>query len=497
MSSLLQQIKSLDINKQDTLTPGDNISIVDNVISSTASGSGTTNPVVSFKARGVSSATSGIAPYNTIIFNYGSGYDATTFKFTVPYEGVYLFYYTYGTAVDGDTVIMNLKRTRNSVTTVEKNTFLDNVIADTDHTETFTMFCEVGDEVFVESQSTRFKLSFNKSWFGGFLTGDTSSGITQAQLDTKQDTLTAGDNITITGDVISSTGGITQAQLDTKQDTLTAGDNITITGDVISSTGGITQAQLDTKQDVITSTTNISSNTLNTVAGVSVGGALSIGGIDLDTKIETATSGKQDALTAGTNITIDANNVISSTASGGSGITQAQLDTKQDILTAGDNITIVDNVISASGGGGGASFVGYRVYTTTGTHRTLLLNQTLTVDFDEGGNYNNSGTDRGYFIAPTNGFYSFKGKILLPSGSNARSYVRFFIDRGLGREPYEDFYDLVPATNNALLRGASGTCIAKLNEGDKFTIGLENPATSEIGTEVVTIVFSGYRISTF
>ena len=165
MSSLLQQIKSLDINKQNTLTPGDNISIVDNVISSTASGSGTTNPVVSFKARGVSSATSGIAPYNTIIFNYGSGYDATTFKFTVPYEGVYLFYYTYGTAVDGDTVIMNLKRTRNSVTTVEKNTFLDNVIADTDHTETFTMFCEVGDEVFVESQSTRFKLSFNKTFF--------------------------------------------------------------------------------------------------------------------------------------------------------------------------------------------------------------------------------------------------------------------------------------------------------------------------------------------
>ena len=267
MSSLLQQIKSLDINKQNTLTPGDNISIVDNVISSTASGSGTTNPVVSFKARGVSSATSGIAPYNTIIFNYGSGYDATTFKFTVPYEGVYLFYYTYGTAVDGDTVIMNLKRTRNSVTTVEKNTFLDNVIADTDHTETFTMFCEVGDEVFVESQSTRFKLSFNKSWFGGFLTGDTSSGITQAQLDVKQDVLTAGDNITITGNVISSSGGITQAQLDVKQDTLSAGDNITITGDVISSTGGITQAQLDAKQDLIISTTDISLNSLTSRTG--------------------------------------------------------------------------------------------------------------------------------------------------------------------------------------------------------------------------------------
>ena len=56
--------------------------------------------------------------------------------------------------------------------------------------------------------------------------------------------------------------------------------------------------------------------------------------------------------------------------------------TKQDSLTAGDNITIISNVISSIGGGGGGSFIGFRVYTNTGTHRTLLLNQTLTVDFD-------------------------------------------------------------------------------------------------------------------
>ena len=41
MSSLLQQIKSLDINKQNTLTAGENISILDNVISSTGGGSTT------------------------------------------------------------------------------------------------------------------------------------------------------------------------------------------------------------------------------------------------------------------------------------------------------------------------------------------------------------------------------------------------------------------------------------------------------------------------
>ena len=187
---------------------------------------------------------------------------------------------------------------------------------------------------------------------------------------------------------------------------------------------------------------------------------------------------------------------------------QAQIDTnttdisgiqtnKQNTLIAGDNITITGNTISASGGGGGSSFVGFRVYTNTGTHRTLLLKQTLTVDFDEGGNYMNSGTDIGYFIAPFNGFYSFKGKVQLPSGSNARSYVRFFIDKGLGREAYEDFYDPVYYTNTTVIRGASGTCIAKLNAGDKFTLGLEAPITSEVGSAVVTIIFSGYRISTY
>jgi hypothetical protein len=202
MSSLLQQIKSLDINKQNTLTPGNNISIVDNVISSS------------------------------------------------------------------DEVTQAQLDTKQDTLTAGTNLTIDanNVISST---------ASGGGEV------------------------------TQADLDLKQDILTAGDNITITGDVISSSGGITQAQLDTKQDTLTAGDNITITGDVISSSGGITQAQLDTKQDVITSTTNISSNTLNTVAGVSVGGALSIGGIDLDTKIATATSGKQDTIQTTTDISLN------------------------------------------------------------------------------------------------------------------------------------------------------------------------------------------------
>ena len=76
------------------------------------------------------------------------------------------------------------------------------------------------------------------------------SGITQADLDLKQNVLTAGNNITILNNVISSTatgsGGATtiadvenlQTTLDLKQNQLTAGDNITILNNVISSTGG-------------------------------------------------------------------------------------------------------------------------------------------------------------------------------------------------------------------------------------------------------------------
>jgi len=78
----------------------------------------------------------------------------------------------------------------------------------------------------------------------------------QNELDTKQNTLSAGDNISIVGNVISSSGGggttdttALQAQADTntsdistlqtnKQDTLIAGENITITGNTISTNGG-------------------------------------------------------------------------------------------------------------------------------------------------------------------------------------------------------------------------------------------------------------------
>jgi len=54
----------------------------------------------------------------------------------------------------------------------------------------------------------------------------TEQNSSQADLDTKQDKLTAGTNITIdlTTNTISASGGVSQADLDTKQNKLTAGD---------------------------------------------------------------------------------------------------------------------------------------------------------------------------------------------------------------------------------------------------------------------------------
>ena len=119
------------------------------------------------------------------------------------------------------------------------------------------------------------------------------------------------------------------------------------------------------------------------------------------------------------------------------------------------------------------------------------------IDFDEGGNYDNVGSNRGYFIAPTNGYYSFKGKIRLPTGSNARSFVAFYIDRGSGRVEYESFYaDLSVSSATTIARGQTSSCIAKLNAGDKMTLGLDATA-STISSPVVDIIFAGYKINDF
>ena len=141
----------------------------------------------------------------------------------------------------------------------------------------------------------------------------------------KQDKLVPGDNITIVGNVISSTGGSVDLSayakkeevntaLEDKQDKLVPGDNITIVGNVISSTGG--------------------------GGGGGEGGSVDLSAYAKKEEVNTALAGKQDKLVAGDNITI-VGNVISST---GGNVDLSAYAKKEEVNTAlaGKQDTISD-----------------------------------------------------------------------------------------------------------------------------------------------------------
>jgi hypothetical protein len=178
--------------------------------------------------------------------------------------------------------------------------------------------------------------------------------------DTKQDKLTAGTGIVISSENVISvdidttnsfaeiTGSPTDnsaltsylnTRFDTKQDKLTAGDNINIINNTISAT-------VPDTFDWTKITGDAGDNT------------------SLVSYVDSELLDYQKKLTAGSNITIDSNNVISATNTTSlpwSSITGQvstnqtlvdyianQLTSKQDTLTAGTGITITDNTISAT-----------------------------------------------------------------------------------------------------------------------------------------------------
>ena len=98
--------------------------------------------------------------------------------------------------------------------------------------------------------------------------------------------------------------------LDSKQNILIAGNNITIDGNTISSSGGgggITQADLNTKQDFINDGDLFFSKTAGLVSAIN-----SLDKLASRIYVDNELNEKQNTLTAGDNIMI-ANNVISST----------------------------------------------------------------------------------------------------------------------------------------------------------------------------------------
>ena len=162
-----------------------------------------------------------------------------------------------------------------------------------------------------------------------------------------------------------------------KQEKLVPGDNITIVGNVISSTGGgggsIDLSAYAKKEDVDAALAG-KQDTIADLDAIRQGAQKGSTALQSESDpiytadkpslaLKSELDGKQDKLTAGYNITI-VDNVISSIGGGGGSVdlsayaktvdVNAGLATKQDKLTAGNGISIEQNVISATGGGGGS-----------------------------------------------------------------------------------------------------------------------------------------------
>ena len=137
--------------------------------------------------------------------------------------------------------------------------------------------------------------------FEGGQSADVIKDVIEPTLINKQDQLIAGENITISGNVISSIGG---------GSSYTAGTGIDITNDVISVTG-----------KVDTTTYNTYTAATDTALATKADTATTYTKTEVDNAITAATSTKQDTLIAGENITISGN-VISATSGGGGGMTE-------------------------------------------------------------------------------------------------------------------------------------------------------------------------------
>ena len=194
----------------------------------------------------------------------------------------------------------------------------------------------------------------------------------------KQDTLTAGTGIDITGNTISCTASFTQQQADWAQDDSTKVDYIKHRPDL--SVYATTQAMntaLAGKQDTISDLQTIREGA---AAGATAVQPAALNDYATTSAMNTALAGKQDVLTAGTNISISGSTISATdtTYSAGTGlslsgtefsvdstvvamksdlpdltdyVTDTELSTilqgYQEALTAGSNITISNGTISA------------------------------------------------------------------------------------------------------------------------------------------------------
>lgn len=217
----------------------------------------------------------------------------------------------------------------------------------------------------------------NSQWvFIGAVEGYYTKAQTDDLLDEKQDTLTAGSNIQISGSTISAT--------DT---TYTAGNGLDLTGTTFSADTTVlaTQADLATKQGTLTAGANISIDSNNVISATDTTYTAGTG-LDLaDTTFSVDTTTIQEKLTAGTNVSISGNTISATdttysdfvgtdgTAAGTAGLVPAPA------TTDADKFLKADGTWDTAGGEGGT---GAKILTADDYNWNSTAGDSTTEPFD-------------------------------------------------------------------------------------------------------------------
>ena len=167
-------ISGIQTNKQNTLIAGDNITITGDIISSSGGGGGVSK--IHFNATKSGAAYNInyniLLPFNVATLNIGSAYNTSTFTFTVPEAGTYLFFSNM-VSNGGNKFQVNMIHTDGTNETVIQQVRKDNTfnLGLSSYGATTIKECNVGDEVFLRHLSGAVLILGPMSTFGGYLIG--------------------------------------------------------------------------------------------------------------------------------------------------------------------------------------------------------------------------------------------------------------------------------------------------------------------------------------
>ena len=449
ISANAEAISGLETSKQDTLTAGANITISNGVISAVGGASyddtkvkadiAANSAAIAANSSSISANTEAISGLET------SKQDALTAgdNITISPEGVISA--VVGESYDDTEIRAEISDVKNSVNTntsaisanteaiagletskQNKLTAGDNITISPDGL--ISAKDELYDDTEIRAELSDVKNSVNTNTSSISANAEAISGLETS----KQNKLTAGDNITISPEgVISAVVGESYddteirsmisantasieanssdisanteeiARLKTsKQNKLSAGANISISADNVISSAMYDDTSIRSQIDNISARVDSNSDSIVTNANniASLRGSIMT---------------KQDELTAGANITISENNVISAASYNDTELRNL-IANKQDRLTAGANITIENNVISATGGGSSDDKMD-RVNPTGSGTLTITGNSVIGLNCTANGTYANASGEK----CSASGAYSQAGGY---DSSTSKSY---------------------------------------------------------------------------